>query len=324
MEATALYNYNARSSKELSFSKGDIIHVYKRFNQDWWDGEFKGDDGFVPDAYIKILSNSANDSQRDSLAASTTSDMFKKKEDEKRSSGAGKPSRRESGGHKSPDNELKGSSGVRSPSLKKKNSEDDKLKHRESPPAHHGVLSPQSSTEEADKTASVSTFGKASSTPTTPSPSTFRSAQPRPMISFDDIKRTQANLKHNSKTAEDAASSPKTESPPQILKSVSLPRDVPSTAGKSGDDIWQRRPEQGSQEFGPDSPPGPAKLPPAVKPKPRRQNNSSSELIAALQAGNIAKGMRGGPGMGSPTSSAGEEPDGSTKRGSRSDDNTVF
>ena len=54
-EAEALYNYSARSPKELSFKKGDIIKVYKRFNDDWWDGCHNDTEGFVPASYIRIL-----------------------------------------------------------------------------------------------------------------------------------------------------------------------------------------------------------------------------------------------------------------------------
>ena len=46
-EAEAIYDYSARSSKELSFKKGDIIQVFKRFNREWWDGTINGTEGFV-------------------------------------------------------------------------------------------------------------------------------------------------------------------------------------------------------------------------------------------------------------------------------------
>lgn len=63
-----MYNYTARSSKELSFKKGDIIQVYKRSNSDWWDGCLDGVDGYVPCAYIRILDedNIDADSNKDS------------------------------------------------------------------------------------------------------------------------------------------------------------------------------------------------------------------------------------------------------------------
>ena len=54
-EAKALYNYTARSAKELSFKKGDIIQVYKRSNDDWWDGSLDGLDGYIPCAYVQPI-----------------------------------------------------------------------------------------------------------------------------------------------------------------------------------------------------------------------------------------------------------------------------
>ncbi|KAJ7351128.1 SLIT-ROBO Rho GTPase-activating protein 3 [Desmophyllum pertusum] len=53
-DAEALFDYSARSSKELSFKKGDVIRVFKRFNPDWWDGTINGTDGFVPAKYIRL------------------------------------------------------------------------------------------------------------------------------------------------------------------------------------------------------------------------------------------------------------------------------
>ena len=54
-DAKALYSYKARSDKELTFKKGDIIQVFKRSNNDWWDGCLDGVDGFVPCAYVQLL-----------------------------------------------------------------------------------------------------------------------------------------------------------------------------------------------------------------------------------------------------------------------------
>lgn len=54
-DAKALYDYRARSDRELSFKKGDIIQVFKRSNDDWWDGCLDGLDGFVPCAYVQLL-----------------------------------------------------------------------------------------------------------------------------------------------------------------------------------------------------------------------------------------------------------------------------
>ena len=55
-EAEALYDYYARSHKELSFKKGDIIQVFTRANKDWWDARIDGALGFVPANYVKVAS----------------------------------------------------------------------------------------------------------------------------------------------------------------------------------------------------------------------------------------------------------------------------
>eukprot|EP00795_Rhopilema_esculentum_P002020 gene2020-17581_t len=56
LEAEALYDYSARSHKELSFKKGDIIQVFSRANKDWWDARVNGSFGFVPANYVKVAS----------------------------------------------------------------------------------------------------------------------------------------------------------------------------------------------------------------------------------------------------------------------------
>ena len=57
-EAEALYDYCARSHKELSFKKGDIIRVFARANKDWLDARVDGACGFVPANYVKFASDS--------------------------------------------------------------------------------------------------------------------------------------------------------------------------------------------------------------------------------------------------------------------------
>lgn len=55
IDVVALYNYTARTSKEVSFNKGDIIRVFSRTNNDWWDARVHGKFGFVPVPYVKPL-----------------------------------------------------------------------------------------------------------------------------------------------------------------------------------------------------------------------------------------------------------------------------
>lgn len=53
--ARALYAYDARSDKELSFSRGDALQVItKTPDNNWWDGFHQGRRGFIPVAYAEI------------------------------------------------------------------------------------------------------------------------------------------------------------------------------------------------------------------------------------------------------------------------------
>jgi len=52
MEAQALFDFKARSSREVNFKKGDTILLYKQVSNDWWRGSVKGVEGLIPDKYI--------------------------------------------------------------------------------------------------------------------------------------------------------------------------------------------------------------------------------------------------------------------------------
>jgi SLIT-ROBO Rho GTPase activating protein len=58
VEAVALFDYNGRTNKELSFRKNQIIYIYKKMNHEWWLGHLAGghQSGFIPDGYIKLKS----------------------------------------------------------------------------------------------------------------------------------------------------------------------------------------------------------------------------------------------------------------------------
>ena len=67
----ALYNYTARTKKELSFKKGDVIQISSRTNDDWWEATVNGQDGFVPAPYVKII-NLDHANRRDSEASTVS------------------------------------------------------------------------------------------------------------------------------------------------------------------------------------------------------------------------------------------------------------
>lgn len=54
MEATVQFDFNARSSRELSLRKGDLVILRKQVSNDWWQGTVKGKDGLIPDKYISL------------------------------------------------------------------------------------------------------------------------------------------------------------------------------------------------------------------------------------------------------------------------------
>ena len=56
IDAQALHDYTARSEKELSFKRGDLLQVIeKTADNNWWDGVIQGKRGYIPVAYIEIL-----------------------------------------------------------------------------------------------------------------------------------------------------------------------------------------------------------------------------------------------------------------------------
>ena len=55
ISARSLYDYTARSDKELTFSRGDVLQVItKTPDNNWWDGFHSGRRGFIPVAYVEI------------------------------------------------------------------------------------------------------------------------------------------------------------------------------------------------------------------------------------------------------------------------------
>jgi len=52
LHAVAQFNFEARSSKELSFKAGDILTLFYRLSTDWWSGSINDRKGRIPDKYI--------------------------------------------------------------------------------------------------------------------------------------------------------------------------------------------------------------------------------------------------------------------------------
>jgi len=58
-KAVAEYDFDGRTSRELTFKKGDVITLYHRKSVDWWEGSLNGKTGYIPDKYLKIVVTSA-------------------------------------------------------------------------------------------------------------------------------------------------------------------------------------------------------------------------------------------------------------------------
>ncbi len=72
LEAQALYDFCARSPREVNFNKGDTITLFKqvsakvavkvkpsnsffaKVSNDWWKGSVNGKEGLIPDKYIML------------------------------------------------------------------------------------------------------------------------------------------------------------------------------------------------------------------------------------------------------------------------------
>lgn len=75
LEATAQYDFVARSERELSFRRGDRLVLYSQVSADWWRGHFDGKDGLVPDKYI-LLSIRDDDAPPTAIDAVASLDAY--------------------------------------------------------------------------------------------------------------------------------------------------------------------------------------------------------------------------------------------------------
>ena len=51
----ALYSYEQRNDKELSFETGDLIEIEEKLASGWWIGNLQGTVGLLPSNYVKEL-----------------------------------------------------------------------------------------------------------------------------------------------------------------------------------------------------------------------------------------------------------------------------
>lgn len=293
----------------MSFKKGDIIRVFKRFNQDWWDGTINGTDGFVPAKYIRINTedndNDITDGDRNSSVSSELS-----------------PSPKLS--HTERPKDLN-----RPPRIPKR---EGSLKGRESLPSPTCEVI----TCIGENPLAQSWFKK-TGTPGTPT-SLPSPAAGQPAISSEDIVKRQLTLlkktpKEEKETGISAEKTPDQEQPvfniPR-LRSISPHRKSSSPSQEEGkkegdssvgtkeenrrsvEEIWQPRGDSPAIKTPPNSPLGstPVKIPPAVLPKPVRNppppsRKSSDDLLTSLQAGQVVRNHRGSGSVEDPRKSRG-------------------
>ena len=60
-QAKAVFSYTARNAEEISFMANDIIDIYEKIDDNWWDGNLSGQRGFIAAAYVEEWSNPAVD-----------------------------------------------------------------------------------------------------------------------------------------------------------------------------------------------------------------------------------------------------------------------
>lgn len=51
----ALYSYEGKEPGDLKFSKGDIIILRRKVDENWFHGELNGSHGFLPASYIQCI-----------------------------------------------------------------------------------------------------------------------------------------------------------------------------------------------------------------------------------------------------------------------------
>jgi len=56
-----VYDFEARTSRELSFRKGDILFLFEKVSADWWEGAtVASQKGLIPDKYIIVRHRCSN------------------------------------------------------------------------------------------------------------------------------------------------------------------------------------------------------------------------------------------------------------------------
>ena len=306
--------------------------MFKRFNNDWWDGTINGTDGFVPATYIRLPTDDEVDITDGEGNISISGEL------------SPSPKVSISGADRPKDFNVPPRIPKREGSLRGRDSVPSPTSDPTSPlgSSPQAPFSVSSGTSSFKKTASP---GAAAATP--------------PAISSEDIVKRQLTLLRKAPREDSESSVEKTADKEQTINLPRLRSISPSRKSqpprqekaenaeatnkqaetpekdekrgspakqehrKSSEAVWQPRGETNSPAN--HTPPGSprtttgAKIPPAVLPKPKKGNpvppfrKNSDDLLASLQAAQVVRSHR--------TSGGGEEP--RKSRGSVGDD-TAF
>ncbi|KAK9758819.1 Variant SH3 domain [Popillia japonica] len=79
MEATAQFDFIARSERELSLRKGDTVTLYSQVSNDWWKGAVNGSEGLIPDKYISLKMKDDDREKNEHFKSSSSDDSMRRR-----------------------------------------------------------------------------------------------------------------------------------------------------------------------------------------------------------------------------------------------------
>ncbi|GJQ67390.1 hypothetical protein Trydic_g5085 [Trypoxylus dichotomus] len=79
MEATAQFDFIARSDRELSLRKGDTVTLYSQVSNDWWKGAVNGNEGLIPDKYISLKMKDDDREKIENFKSSSSDDSMRRR-----------------------------------------------------------------------------------------------------------------------------------------------------------------------------------------------------------------------------------------------------
>ncbi|XP_023705851.2 SLIT-ROBO Rho GTPase-activating protein 1 isoform X2 [Cryptotermes secundus] len=79
LEATAQFDFMARSERELSFKKGDNVILFSQVSNDWWRGSVNGQEGLIPDKYIMLKIKDEDRDKHELLKSSSSEESMRRR-----------------------------------------------------------------------------------------------------------------------------------------------------------------------------------------------------------------------------------------------------